>query len=208
MGTVRHFVQTRKAGDFDEEGQDARALGTLLAADVGAKMRTAAEGRIGPDAGMELRLSRFIDRASVLRDMRTRYHWYPTLLLEVLRNRIRAPAACRKDLKDYTEEDAGKTGRGLRLSLAANMHSEAAINEWSLTYVQPQPEPMIYTSRANPASLAHRYPAMGQLEGLFSWVRPMMEAVAVTILAQVSWGVKLRAYLGASVSIFDLLSDG
>jgi hypothetical protein len=35
----------------------------------------------------------------------------------------------------------------------------------------------------------------------------MMNAVAGAILAQVAWGVKLRAYLGAGVSAADALSD-
>ena len=39
------------------------------------------------------------------------------------------------------------------------------------------------------------------------FVRPMMNAVAGAILAQVAWGVKFRAWLGAGVSAADGLSD-
>jgi hypothetical protein len=35
----------------------------------------------------------------------------------------------------------------------------------------------------------------------------MMNAVAGAILAQVAWGVKFRAYLGAGVSVADAVSD-
>jgi hypothetical protein len=38
-------------------------------------------------------------------------------------------------------------------------------------------------------------------------MRPMMNAIAGDILAQVSWGVKFRAYLGAGMSAADALSD-
>ena len=41
----------------------------------------------------------------------------------------------------------------------------------------------------------------------YPFVRPMMNAVAGAILAQVAWGVKFRAWLGASVSVADGLSD-
>jgi hypothetical protein len=55
---------------------------------------------------------------------------------------------------------------------------------------------------------AHTYFELTALARRYAFLRPMMNGVAGAILAQVAWGVKGRAYLGAGVSAADALSDG
>ncbi|GMI19440.1 hypothetical protein TeGR_g7143, partial [Tetraparma gracilis] len=135
-------------------------------------------GKRDPDP-LEAKLRTFVDRSAVLRGARSTCPWIEVLLKEVLRNRLRVPKGSMKALEEFTEEDARKAGRGFANALVANATAEAAVDEWVMTY-----------------------PALSELEQ-----RPMMNAVASSILAQVAWGVKFRAYLGAGVSAADALSD-
>ncbi|GMI38344.1 hypothetical protein TeGR_g7204 [Tetraparma gracilis] len=185
INILRPFAQRKEENEFDAGGEDAKVLGRLLACDVGAKMRTKGvlcKSDMG--TGLEDRLTLFMDRTSVLRGARVRYPWFQALLFETLRNRVRPPSAARKALEDFGEEHARKAGRGLALALIANVSAEAAVDEWVMTY-----------------------PALRELEQQCTWMRPMMNAAAAEMLARTSWGVQFRAYFGAAVSFFDVVTD-
>ncbi|GMI19434.1 hypothetical protein TeGR_g7143 [Tetraparma gracilis] len=160
------------------EAADAKELGQLLVLDTDN-----VRGKRDPDP-LEAKLRTFVDRSAVLRGARSTCPWIEVLLKEVLRNRLRVPKGSMKALEEFTEEDARKAGRGFANALVANATAEAAVDEWVMTY-----------------------PALSELEQRYPFVRPMMNAVASSILAQVAWGVKFRAYLGAGVSAADALSD-
>jgi hypothetical protein len=51
------------------------------------------------------------------------------------------------------------------------------------------------------------YPSLRELDRECSWFRPMMEAIAVELRSEVTIGVKLRACIGAILSITDMISD-
>lgn len=106
------------------------------------------------------------------------------MLFEVLRNRVRPPSATRKALAEFTDAEARKTGMAFANALLANTTPVAAVDEWVI-----------------------KYPALGELEEEYSWLRATMNAVAAEILGGVAWGAKLRAYLGAVISFADILSD-
>ncbi|GMI24568.1 hypothetical protein TeGR_g5832 [Tetraparma gracilis] len=160
------------------EAADAKVLGQLLVLDMN-------EVRGKSDAQqLEGKLGTFVDRTAALRSVQDEFPWFETLLLEALRNRLRLQKGSSKALADFKEEDARKAGRAFANALVANVTPVAAVDEWVMTY-----------------------PALGELELRFPFVRPMMNAVASEILAQVPWGVKFRAYLGAGVSVVDGASD-
>ncbi|GMI58802.1 hypothetical protein TeGR_g3683 [Tetraparma gracilis] len=160
------------------EAADAKELGQLLVLDTND-----VRGKRDPDP-LEAKLRTFVNRSAVLRGARSTCPWIEVMLKEVLRNRLRVPKGSMKALAEFTEEDARKAGRGFANALVANATAEAAVDEWVMTY-----------------------PALGELELRYPFVRPMMNAVAGAILAQVAWGVKFRAWLGAGVSAADALSD-
>ncbi|GMI26372.1 hypothetical protein TeGR_g14547, partial [Tetraparma gracilis] len=160
------------------EAADAKELGQLLVLDTDD-----VRGKRDPDP-LEAKLRTFVNRSAVLRGARSTCPWIEVMLKEVLRNRLRVPKGSVKALEEFTEEDARKAGRGFANALVANATAEAAVDEWVMTY-----------------------PALRELEQRYPFVRPMMNAVAGAILAQVAWGVKFRAYLGAGVSAADGLSD-
>ncbi|GMI20900.1 hypothetical protein TeGR_g4684 [Tetraparma gracilis] len=160
------------------EAADAKELGQLLVLDTD-DVRGKRDWH-----PLEAKLRTFVDRSAALRGARSTCPWIEVMLKEVLRNRLRVPKGSMKALEEFTEEDARKAGRGFANALVANVSAEAAVDEWLKTY-----------------------PALGELEQRYPFVRPMMNAVAGAILAQVAWGVKFRAWLGAGVSAADGLSD-
>ena len=49
--------------------------------------------------------------------------------------------------------------------------------------------------------------ALQELDKGLIWFRPMMNRVAMRLLADVAWGAKFRLYTGAALSIMDLATD-
>jgi TRAP-type mannitol/chloroaromatic compound transport system permease small subunit len=75
-------------------------------------------------------------------------------------------------------------GSGLAISLASNLTAEAAVDEW-----------------------IGKYPALKELDREEVWFRPMMDTVSLRLLAKVPWGLKMRVFLGAGLSMLDMASD-
>ena len=53
--------------------------------------------------------------------------------------------------------------------------------------------------------LQHR--ALQELDQKHCWFRPMMNAIALKLVGDVGWGLKLRVFVGAALSTFDLMTD-
>jgi hypothetical protein len=75
-------------------------------------------------------------------------------------------------------------GSSLAISLASSLTAEAAVDEW-----------------------IGKYPALKVLDREEVWFRPMMDTVALRLLGEVSWGLKLRVFMGAGLSMLDMVSD-
>jgi hypothetical protein len=54
---------------------------------------------------------------------------------------------------------------------------------------------------------SRRFLALRELDREYVWFRPMMEAIAMELMKNVAMGVKLRAGLGAGLSLMDMVSD-
>ena len=53
------------------------------------------------------------------------------------------------------------------------------------------------------------FPAMQELDKTMIWFRPMMNRIAMRLLADATWSAKYRAYLGAitCISLLDVYTD-
>jgi hypothetical protein len=65
-----------------------------------------------------------------------------------------------------------------------NVNGEAAVDEFILTF-----------------------PALEEMDFEFTWFRPTMVAIANDLMSKVAYGVKVRAAIGGSMSMLDLVSD-
>jgi hypothetical protein len=106
------------------------------------------------------------------------------MLAKVARNQLRLAGDTNMKLCNITGEDARLVGAALASSIATNLTAEASVDEW-----------------------INRFPMLGELEKEFAWFRGMMYVIAQALLERVSWGLKARLYIGASVSVLDLCSD-
>jgi hypothetical protein len=120
-----YFIKIKKTAGFDAAGQDARALGQLLVHNT-EPVRTKKGGE-----QLESKLHTFFDRTTVLRELADVYPWFPTMLIEVLRNVQHRPRTTKAKLADFTERDAQVTGRAMKMLMLSNATPDAAVDEVS-----------------------------------------------------------------------------
>ncbi|GMI31950.1 hypothetical protein TeGR_g13688 [Tetraparma gracilis] len=216
LATLGYFVQIKETAEFDAAGQDARALGQLLVHEM-EPVRT----KTRPEE-LEFKLHIFFYRATVLRELADVHPWFELLLLQVLRNQTslvkqtketKAPIASGNSgigravsraktkmkgvasslssggaktnvLADFTERDAAITGRAMKMLMLSNATPDAAVDEWILTF-----------------------PALQELETEHPFFRPFMDAIVKHLLSITDFGLKMRLFSGAALSMFDLMSD-
>ncbi|GMI24966.1 hypothetical protein TeGR_g5962, partial [Tetraparma gracilis] len=160
------------------EAADGKELGQLLLLDTD-KVRGKKDRR-----PLEAELSKLVDRSAVLRGARSRFPWFVPLLVEVLRNQVKLPSNTLTPLADFGEEEGRKVGGAFALLQLKKVSPAAAVEAW----------------------IAGN-PALGDLTRESPWFEHVMLGISTELRAQVTFGVKARAYLGAGVSAADALSD-
>jgi hypothetical protein len=140
--------------------------------------------------------------------------FFDEFLFHILRNQMRTGASqtsfrVTTPLVALTANEAGRIARSFVMVLMASTTGAAATDELIATY-----------------------PALRELDREYRWFRPMMDAIAIELMSQVAYGVKVsqrsrgviivssrvkltflharpqfRAGLGASVSFADMLTD-
>jgi hypothetical protein len=90
----------------------------------------------------EARVRGVMERQKGLRAVGKKYEWFETLLVKILRNKLRPGGDNKAKLCNLSRVDATIIGRGLASSVASNLTAHSAVDEWVL-----------------------RYPAMAELEG-------------------------------------------
>ncbi|GMI23650.1 hypothetical protein TeGR_g6548, partial [Tetraparma gracilis] len=168
----------KETAELDAAGQDARVLGQLL---VHEMEPVRAHKR---PQHLESKLYTFVYRTTVLREVADVLPWFPKMMFAVLRNLPSAPRTTQAKLADYTERDALITGRAMRMLMLSNATPDAAVDEWILTF-----------------------PALQELESAHPFFRPFMDEIVKHLLSTTDFGLKLRVFGGAGLSVFDLISD-
>ncbi|GMI53424.1 hypothetical protein TeGR_g3564 [Tetraparma gracilis] len=106
------------------------------------------------------------------------------MLVQVLRNQVHRPSNTLTPLADFGEDEGKKVGGTFALLQLKKVSPAAAVEAW-----------------------ISGNPALGDLTRELPWFEDTMLGISTELRAQVPYGVKLRAYLGASVSAADGLSD-
>ena len=70
------------------------------------------------------------------------------------------------------------------MALLSNITSDAAVDDW-----------------------VYRFPTLFELDEQLVWLRPMMNTIAKRLLSESGWGLKMRLYSGAFMSVMDMVSD-
>ncbi|GMI38189.1 hypothetical protein TeGR_g3348 [Tetraparma gracilis] len=175
----RYFTCMRPADSFDEG--DGTVLGRLLYLQLNPH-------RQNKDLLTEMLLEE-IRTTNVLRTAQAKYRFFDEFLFHFFRNKMKIGASqtsftVNTPLVALTANEAGRIARSFPMVMMANATGEAAVDELIATF-----------------------PALRELDREYAWFRSMLEAIATELMSAVAYGVKARAYLGASVSAADAVSD-
>ena len=173
-----HFQMLRPLSEFDDH--DGVALGEIFTTKRAAEKRKR-KGETFADARM-----RDIFRTSNgLSELKVKYPFLEVMLSKIVLNKLLIPgAAAKTKLCNVSLKEGRKMGQSFSTVLATNLTSGAAVDEF-----------------------IGRYRSLRELDNEQVWFRPCMETVAQRLLGKVAWGLKLRVFMGAALSIIDLASD-
>jgi hypothetical protein len=129
-------------------------------------------------------IEKFILENRAVGELTKKYLFIKPLLFAVVRNRLNPAARVRGKAEVLEEMEGTKIGKSLAISLATTLTAKHGVDDW-----------------------IHQFPALKEVETNFIWFRPMLEAISLGLLGEVSWGVKMRVCTGALTSMVDLLTD-
>jgi hypothetical protein len=110
--------------------------------------------------------------------------WFNNLMTGVVANKLGLGGSVKSKLLVLSEKEARTIGNSLAALLISNTQSDLAVDEWILTF-----------------------PATKELDKKLVWFRPMINRIAMRLLARALLGAKFRLFFGAGLSILDLLTD-
>ena len=113
-----------------------------------------------------------------------KYEFFEQMMVRVVRNKLRPAGEVKSKLCSVSLKEGETIGRGLAMSIATNLTAEAAVDEWILKHAPLQ-----------------------ELDREAAWFRTMLNVIARRLLAEVSWGLKMRVIMGAGLSILDMATD-
>jgi hypothetical protein len=179
VSVIMYFAAVRPEHEFDDG--DSTELGQLA-------MCRLYRHRAHPDI-LRKEINELISLVSVLRTCQAKYRFLDEYLYHIMGNRTKRGAAqtgfnVNTNLAALTTNEAGQIARSFPMLLMSNATGESAVDEFF-----------------------NSFPALGDMDDEFTWFRPTMVAIANELMSKVAYGVKVRASIGGSVSILDMVSD-
>jgi hypothetical protein len=179
------FEGKRTLAQWDAE--DGKLVGDAMAStSKREKARSLTKGkRQGHSlSGVKYRIQRRFSQYRGLREIVKKYAFFEAMMARVLQNKLRTIKSVRTKLHNVSIKEGETIGSGLAASLVSALTAEAAVDEW-----------------------IRNYPPLAELDREEVWFRPMLDTVALRLLKEVPWGLQLRVYVGAGLSMLDMVSD-
>ena len=111
--------------------------------------------------------------------------WFSELMTRVVRNKLLGSSGIvNSRLLTLSNREGRTIGNSLASIMMGSTSSDIAVEDW------------ILTSKA-----------LQELDMRAIWFRPMMNRIAMRLLASVAWGAKFRLFTGAVLSIMDMITD-
>jgi hypothetical protein len=171
------FQALREADHFDAD--DGKAVGEVMVVKTKAEKHRG-KGETKVDAWMR----ELIKKYRGLEEITVKYDFFHDMMVRVVQNKLRPAENVSTKLCNVSKKEGRKIGSGLAMSLASSLTAEAAVDEW-----------------------IGKYPALQELDKEEVWFRPMLDTVALRLLGEVPWGLKMRVFIGAGLSVLDMASD-
>jgi hypothetical protein len=173
-----YFQELRGMEEYTAE--DGKAVGEIMV----AKTKAEKTGRHKGETKVAARVRELFKMHNGLREIGIKYEFLQAMMVKVLENKLRPAGDVETKLCNVSVKQGRTIGAGLAVSLASNLTAEAAVDEW-----------------------IGRCPALREMDRTEVWFRPMMDIVARRLLGEVSWGLKMRVFVGAALSMLDMASD-
>jgi hypothetical protein len=140
----------------------------------------------GRPGELRVAVTKMIARNVAMTTFQAKYNFLHEILCTIMKNKVfdLGSSKVASTALALTGSDATSIANTFSLLLLSNVTSDAAVDEWILTF-----------------------PALQELDGEFPWFKPMMEGIAASLLAETSFGAKFRAYFGAALSLLDTATD-
>jgi hypothetical protein len=172
-----YFQSLRRLVLWDSD--DSKAVGEVMV------IRTKEEEhREKGETKVSARMRELFKKYKGLKEIGEKYEFFQGMMTLVVENKLRSAGDVSTRLCNVSKKEGRTIGGGLALSLVSNLTAEAAVDEW-----------------------IGKYPALRDLDETEIWFRPMINVVALRRLGEVSWGLKMRVFMGAGLSMLDLGSD-
>jgi hypothetical protein len=183
---VRSYFQAlRRLEHWD--GDDGIAIAeTMVMKSKAEKVRELTKGKRqgNSESASKIRMRRLFETHKGLKEVGVKYPFIEGMLARVVQNKLRSAEDVSSRLCNVSKREGRMMGSCLAMSLASSLTAEAAVDEW-----------------------IGKYPALKELDRVEVWFRPMMDTVALRLLSEVPWGLKMRAFVGAGLSMLDMASD-
>jgi hypothetical protein len=186
ISEIRENFQALRGLEQWDEG-DGKAVGEVMMIETKAeKVRELTKGKRkgNSESGSQARMRHLSKKYKGLEEINAKYEFMEGMLARVVQNKLRPAGDVSTRLRNVSKKEGRTMGSGLAMSLASSLTAEAAVDEW-----------------------IGKYPALKELDREEVWFRPMANTVALRLLGEVSWGLKLRVSMGAGLSMLDMCSD-
>jgi len=159
--------------------EDGEALAASMS--VKTKIKGSRRRRKAPEL---TRMKEIALKFKGIRVMAEEHEFFVPMFAAILKNRLRVRANCNTSLCNLTSKEGEVIGGSLALFLATTLTPESAVNEW-----------------------IGKYPALKQFDVRNAWFRPMIQALTVSLLGGAAWGLKMRMWASAVLSMLNTGSD-
>ena len=136
------------------------------------------------DGSVEHNIDNHFKNVIYLKEINIMYPWFKPMIYNIILNKLNTPSFITTELDNLSIKDGQIMGDGFSSSIVMCLTAESAVNEW-----------------------INKYPALQTFDNLHSWFRPMMDSIAEHILSNVFWGIKMRIFIGTTLSLLDTISD-
>ena len=126
----------------------------------------------------------FLYISVAMRELLSRHPWIRAMLHEISLNRIKAAPTVHTALSDMKDQDAINLAKGLSTIILSNTEASAAVDHWIAQNA-----------------------ALEEFEKEYAWMRTFFVEVAQYNLNTSNFGLRLRVFGGAVLSMVDLITD-
>ncbi|GMH91326.1 hypothetical protein TL16_g12024 [Triparma laevis f. inornata] len=133
---------------------------------------------------IDQRVTRVFAKSVSMRELKKEYPWVTEMFKACITGKLRPLKKVNIPPHSVQSHEGAFIGTSLAICLATARDHISGVDEWIM-----------------------QYEALAHLDRQYEFFRPMLETLAKRVIGEVGWGVKMRVFVVAAISIMDMLSD-